>query len=254
MATSTMSRKLPRKLLIALLWLCIWGGAAAAVGQTLLLPSPASTLHALLAMAGQASFWWAALASMLRIVAGFLLGIALGASLAVLTSRSAWWRDFFAPLLSAIKATPVASFIVLALVWIRTDGVPVFATVLVVLPVVWANVSSGIAATSPELLEMARAFSLPWHGMLRRIYWPSIRPYFQAAVTTGMGMAWKAGVAAEVIATPRMSLGSHLYEAKIYLNTPELFASTGVVILLSILLEALVKRAVSGGKRRRVHA
>lgn len=247
-----MSRNILRRAAVAGLWLLIWALAAAAAGQTLLLPSPMETGRALLGLLGQGAFWQAIFASLLRIVAGFAAGMALGALLAVLTSQSPWWRDFFAPFLSIMKATPVASFIVLALVWIKTDGVPVFATVLVVLPVVWANVSGGIAATDGNLLEMARAFRMGRWAKIQRIYWPTVRPYFHAAVTTGMGMAWKAGVAAEVIATPRLSLGSYLYQSKIYLDTPGLFACTAVVIVLSIVLEAVVARLVrisaGGGK------
>lgn len=245
-----MLRKLLRKASIVLLWLGIWWLAAAAVGQALLLPSPLDTVQALWGLAGRGDFWLASLYSVIRILLGFAIGIVLGGSLAILTSRFAWWQAFFSPMLSVIKATPVASFIVLALVWIRTNGVPVFATVLVVLPVVYGNVFSGIRATDPDLLEMALAFRLRRGATIRRIYWPTIRPYFHAAVTTGMGMAWKAGVAAEVIATPKLSLGAHLYEAKIYLDTPRLFASTAVVILLSILLEKLVIHLVHGRRAR----
>lgn len=237
-----MPRRAFRAACIAALWLGLWAIAAQAVGQTLLLPSPLETARALGTLAGDAAFWRAILYSLARILLGFYIGMALGTLLAALTSRFPWWRAFFQPFLSAIKATPVASFIVLALVWIRTDGVPVFATVLVVLPVVWANVSTGIASTDPGLLEMARAFRLSRLLTLRTVLWPSVRPYFFAAVTTGMGMAWKAGVAAEVIAIPRLSLGKHLYEAKIYLDTPALFATTAVVITLSILLERLIAR------------
>lgn len=242
--------KLLRKAAIALLWIGLWAAVAAWIGQTLLLPSPLQTGRALISLLAQSTFWKAVGLSVLRILIGFLLGIAVGALLAVITCRFLWWRDFFAPFLSVIKATPVASFIMLALVWIRTGGVPVFATFLVVLPIVWANISAGIQAAHPDLLEMARAFRMPWTGLARHIYWPAVRPYFRAAVMTGMGMAWKAGVAAEVIATPRLSLGGHLYSAKIYLDTPSLFATTAVVILLSILLEKLAIRLVGAPRKK----
>lgn len=242
-------RNLARKLLIAILWLGIWAAAAQIVGKTLLLPSPLETLRALWQLGVTSAFWLAVGSSVLRILAGFALGLAVGALLAALTSRYRWWRDFFAPFLSVVKATPVASFIILALVWIRTNGVPVFATFLIVLPIVSSNLSEGILSTDKDLLEMARAFAMPWHMRLRRIYWPTVRPYLRAAITTGMGMAWKGGVAAEVIATPRVSLGGYLYNAKIYLDTPGLFAATAMVILLSILLEkAIVLLATDRGK------
>lgn len=246
--------RLPRKAVIALLWIGLWAAAAAWVGQSLLLPSPLETVRALRLMLTKGSFWASVGMSMLSILKGFLLGFAIGASLAVITCRYQWWRDFFAPFLSVVKATPVASFIMLALVWIRTDGVPVFATFLVVLPIAWANISTGIEAANPDQLEMARAFRMPWTGLVRHIYWPTVRPYFRAAVMMGMGMAWKAGVAAEVIAVPRLSLGGQLYAAKVYLDTPSLFATTAVVILLSIVLEKLAIRLLGAPRKKDIHA
>lgn len=250
MTISTMLHKLLRKTAIAVLWLGIWAVAAAMVGQPILLPSPIATLQALGTLATKGTFWASVGVSMLRILGGFSLGILVGVPMAALTARFPWWRDFFAPLLAVVKATPVASFIILALVWIKVNGVPVFATFLVVLPIAWANTATGILSTDPNLLEMARAFQLSPTQTLRHIYWPTVRPFFRAAVMTGMGMAWKAGVAAEIIATPKLSLGRHLYDAKIYLNTPSLFATTAVVILLSILLERLVVRLARRGERR----
>lgn len=246
-------RKSIRSIIIGLTWVALWAGAAAMVGQSLLLPSPLQTLRALWGMVQEIAFWKAAGLSMLRVVAGFLLGAFCGVALAVLTSRYSLLHDFFAPMLSVIKATPVASFIVLALVWLRTDTVPVFTTVLVVLPVTWANVASGIGAVDADLLEMTRAFRLNPLRRLRYLYWPSVRPYFYAAVTTGMGMAWKAGVAAEVIAIPRFSMGNRLYSAKVYLDTPSLFANTLVIVLLSVLLEKFVAHAIGHNERKRAH-
>lgn len=242
-----MPRKLLRAACIAALWLLIWTIAALAVGQSILLPTPLETLRALGRLLGRDTFWASVGASMLRIVAGYLAGMAAGVLLAILTSRFPWWHAFFSPILSIIKATPVASFIMLALVWIRTNGVPVFATSLIVLPVAWANVREGIASTDPDLLEMAAAFRMRPSAKLRRLYWPTVLPYFRAAATTCMGMAWKAGVAAEVIAIPRLSLGSRLYDAKIYLDTPALFATTVVIIVLSILLEKCIKWLAGAG-------
>lgn len=243
-----------RKALVVLLWLMIWAAVARAVGHTLLLPSPLQTLQALTKLMVKGSFWLSVAHSILRIAFGFLLGTGFGILLAVLTSRFVLCRDFFMPLLSVIKATPVASFIILALVWIKADGVPAFATLLIVLPVSWANIAEGIAATDKDLLEMARAFAMPPAKKLSKVYFPSVLPYLRAAVTTGMGMAWKAGVAAEVICTPKNAVGSLLYSAKVYLDTPGLFAATAVVILLSILLEKAVRLLIGGREGRRQNA
>ncbi len=246
-----MLRRASKKIVIGLIWLFIWAAAAASVGQTLLLPSPFAVAASLWTMGSQSAFWLSACFSLLRVFLGFLLGLLLGCAIAGITCRWECGQAFLAPFLAIAKATPVASFILLALVWIRTDGVPIFATSVVVLPLVWANVSAGIHAVDPLLLEMAKAFRMRKQSMFTKLYWPTIRPYFKAALATGVGMAWKAGVAAEVICTPKLAVGSRLFDAKIYLETPALFANTVVVILLSILLENLVVYLADGkGKRK----
>lgn len=180
-------------------------------------------------------------------------------ALAVLTVRYRPVRQLFAPLLGAIKATPVASFTLLALVWLKTGLVPAFMAFLMVLPIVWSNVEQGMRQTDVRLLEMARVYGFSCRSKtLKLVYVPSVAPYFLSAFTTAMGMAWKAGVAAEVISQPNNSLGRMLYQAKIYLETPELLAWTVVVVALSVALEkgfvgvaaARLARRVTGSEGR----
>jgi NitT/TauT family transport system permease protein len=104
-------------------------------------------------------------------------------------------------------------------------------------PIVYTNVLQGIAQTDPQLLEMADVFGVGAGRRLRYVYVPQVAPYLQAACSLALGLCWKAGVAAEVIGLPRNSIGEHLYEAKIYLDTPELFAWTLVVVCVSLLFE-----------------
>ena len=91
---------------------------------------------------------------------------------------------------------------------------------------------------------MGRMFRLSRTALFRQIYVPSLAPYLSAACATGLGLAWKAGVAAEVLANTRLSLGGKIYAAKIYLETPDLFAWTAVVIAMSVALEKLVSLAL----------
>ena len=72
-----------------------------------------------------------------------------------------------------------------------------------------------------------------------------------AGVCTAIGLAWKSGVAAEVLCLPKAAIGTQVYYSKIYLETPSLFAWTAVVIVLSMLLERIVRRllGVKGGRK-----
>lgn len=243
-------RRAALKLLSAAFWLCLWQWAYSAVGQEILVVSPGYVLSRLAQLARTGSFWLTVLFSMGRIVEGFLIGVLFGAGLAVLTECSSVLDALFRPVLVVMRATPVASFIILALVWMRSAQVPVFACVVIVMPLVWANVSEGIRKTDPSLLQMARMYGFGAAGTARRVYVPSILPYFTVACTTGMGMAWKGGVAAEVLSSLELSLGGEIYLSKIYLETGDLFAWTAVVILMSVLLERAMIGAVKATGRR----
>ena len=230
-------KRILRSCAIALCWLLLWQLAAMAAGSAVLLPSPWETAKALVALAGTGFFWKTTGMTLLRVAAGFLLGMAAGTALGVLTAASKAADAFLAPLRGVVKATPVTSFIILVLLWLTASLTPVFIAFLMVLPIAWANVREGVLAVDAQLLEMAEVFQLPRAKKLCHIYLPSVLPKYLAACTTGFGFAWKSGVAAEVIARPALSIGKNLYESKLYLNTEELFAWTAMVILLSMLLE-----------------
>ena len=235
---------------VALFWLLVWEGAALLVRQELLIPTPLAVLRTLWRLAGTPLFWKAAGASLLRVAGGFLAAVAAGCAAAVLTARFSLARALLAPVLHIVRAAPVASFIILALVWFRTDVLPLFIAFLMVVPVVWANVEKGIRAADPALLEMARVYRFGRLKTLLRVQLPSVMPYFLAACTTGLGFAWKSGIAAEVICRPGLSIGRQLQDAKIYLETPEVFAWTATVVALSILLEkGLLRLAKRLGRR-----
>lgn len=249
MTLSTTSRnpnrnRLLRAVIPLAFWLGVWQLAAFLVDLrtdghgALLLPYPMLVAGRLWALAGQAAFWQSAAVTLGRIFGGFAIGAVVGALVAAATSalRGADW--VLTPAVKVIRAIPVASFIVLVLLWAPSSGwVPAIVSGLMVLPVLWGNVSRGVAQTDPLLLEAARAYRFGRGKTLRLVYLPSVRPYFVSGCATGLGLAWKAGVAAEVLCQPKLAIGTQLYRAKITLETPDLFAWTAVVIVLSFLLE-----------------
>jgi len=236
----------------AIFWIGLWQLAAIKVGKELLLPSPLSVLKSLYSLADKAEFWYSALFSLSRIFFGIVIGISIGTILAVLT-KSFWLCDaVFSPFIRIIRATPVASFIILALLWIGKTYVPSFISMLMVIPVLWGNVSTAISETPRDLLEMARAYKLDKLKIIFNIYIPSIKPSFISSCITSMGLAWKAGIAAEVLCLPRKAIGTELYYSKVYLETSDLFAWTIIVIILSFIFEKgflfLAKRRAANDK------
>lgn len=248
MAWSKALKKLIFALVPPAFWLGVWQLCAFLVelhvesrGNELLLPYPATVLTALIRLSGDFSFWETVFASLGRILAGLLWGAALGAVFATLTFLSSWANRLLAPAIRVIRATPVASFILLVLLWTGRDTVPMIISALMVLPVVWENLSRGLRETDPLLVEMGRAYRFSRRKMVLLIYLPSLRPYFLSAITTSMGLAWKSGAAAEVLCLPTRAIGTEIYNSKIYLEVPDLFAWTVVVVALSLLLEKLLR-------------
>ena len=225
---------------VTIFWILVWQILYMVIRKDLLLASPLSVLLSLVRLASTAEFWMDCLFSLIRIQTGYLSGVLIGTLLAVLTVRFKWIHRFVYPVISAIRSTPVASFIILALVWMSNDKVVIFIVLLMVLPIVWTNVAEGILKTDTQLLEMAKVFRISRGQTLRYIRIPSVLPFFVTSATTGLGLAWKAGIAAEVLSTPSFSLGTKLYEAKIYLETPDLLAFTIVIMIISLLLEKLL--------------
>ena len=258
MTPSTTSRNKPRRKLLRValplaFWLGVWQLGAlfmdwrTAGHGSLLLPGPLEVAVRLWALMREGPFWQAAGMSLGRIFAGFLLGAALGTLAAAATAAWAPAEWVLSPAVKVVRAVPVASFIVLVLLWAPAAGwVPAIVSALMVLPVLWGNVTRGVAETDPALLELARAYRFGRGKTLGLIYIPSVLPYFASGCATALGLAWKAGVAAEVLCLPRLAIGTRLYRAKITLETPDLFAWTVTVVVLSFLLEralgALLRR------------
>lgn len=226
-----------KKALIALIYLAVWEAASLLVGKELLLPAPLATVRRLFELLAKGEGWAYAGLSLLRIMSGYLLGVISGVLLAVLTANSRFAESLLAPLRGVVKATPVTSFILLALLWLNSSLVPLFISFLMVLPMVWADTADAILHTDNRLLEMGKVYGLSKAQTIKKIYAPSALPQFLAACTTSLGFAWKSGVAAEIIALPRRSIGYQLYESKLRIETLDLFAWTLLVILLSMLLE-----------------
>ena len=233
-----------------LFWLLVWQLAAMAVGREILLASPWRVLMRLGELVVQTGFWLANLHSLCRIGGGFLLGVAAGALMAVWAAQSLRARELWAPLMLTVKSVPVASFIILALIWVPSRHLAVLIVFLMVLPIIYTNTLDGIDRLDPRLTEMARVFRIPPLRRARLVYLPQVLPGFLTGCKLALGLCWKAGAAAEVIGMPKGSIGERLQQAKVYLDTPDLFAWTLVIVALSWAFGKLVLWVLDAAGRR----
>ena len=220
-----------------LVWLALWQLGAMAIDQQIILVSPLRVLSRLWELIPTPDFWGSIAYSLVRITAGFLLGVAAGTVLAALSARFRRVEELLAPAMLAIKSIPVASFIILSLILFSSRNLSILISFLMVLPVLYSGVLGGIRAMDSQMLEMAQLFRIPTLRRIRYVYLPQVLPYFQAACASALGLCWKSGIAAEVIGMPTGSIGERLQQAKVYLDTPDLFAWTLVIVLVSLLFE-----------------
>lgn len=228
-------------LISVVIWIAVWQWVALRLNRPLLLPTPYRVFCRLIELMGTKVFWKHTAFSLLRVLAGIGTGTCLAVLTAVATYRFSPLKILLDPLITVIKTVPVSSFIILAMLWINRNLIPIFIAFLMVFPVIWANVCEGLQSVPPAFLELSRVYRFGAVKKIRRLYLPVLAPYFLSACRSSLGFAWKAGIAAEVLALPVYAIGKQLYESKLYLETTDLFAWTTVVIILSLALERLAK-------------
>lgn len=250
MRISTTCRNRIIRVLAVAFWIAVWQGVSLAVGSEILVASPARTFGALLSLLREGAFYRAVLGSLMRICAGFALALALGIALGALSFVVGWVRALLHPVVSVVKATPVASFVILALIWISSKNLSIFISFLMVFPIMYENMLAGWKAPTPSYWKWGRYSTFrAW-----RAFGPSICPrpihFCCRRRRLSLGMCWKSGIAAEVIGQPRQSIGAELNQAKLFFNTPDLFAWTVTIIVVSVVFERLVLCGIRALMRR----
>lgn len=247
MKPSTTSAKRGFTLWAAAFWLLVWEAVARWVSEPILLVSPVTAILRLFQLLVQPAFWQTVGFSLGHILLGFGLSVLLGVALAALSYRFRIVRELLAPLNATVKAIPVASFVILALLWVSSRNLSVLVSLLIGFPVIYSNALMGLNSADPKLIEMAKVFRVPFSRQLRDIYLYQAVPFFRSGLSIAIGLCWKSGIAAEVIGIPSGSIGERLYTAKVYLETPDLFCWTLVIVLLSVACEKLLKLLLDTG-------
>ena len=233
-------RKQIRKTVIILLWLIVWQIAAVWTNNHILLVGPVQVLKTFVQNMVQPDFIKSVFFSFARIGLGFFLALCVGLLFGAVGYRFPIVQELLEPVMATLRSIPVASFVVLLLIWFGSSKLSFFVSFLIVFPNVYVNTIAGLKSADAKLLEMAKVFGI---GRLNRffyIYRPALMPYLSSCLKISLGMSWKSGVAAEVIGLPDFSLGERLYMSKIYLDTAGLFAWTLTIVIISFLFEKAV--------------
>jgi len=239
-------KKYIKRILIVLFWLAVWEIVSLLVNNAIVIAGPFETINKTCKLFCDKDFYPAVYYSFCRISGGFFLGLILGILFAVLAYKMKLFEEIFMPFIAVIKSVPVASFVVLMLIWMGSDKLPLIISFMVVFPNIYLNMLKGLESVDKELLEMAEVFKMPYFNRIFYIYMPGIRPFLYSSMQICLGMCFKSGVAAEVIAVPTKAIGERLYMSKIYLDTAGVLAYTIVIIIISFLFEKMVMYIADG--------
>ncbi len=238
MMNSTILKKtIINKILVVIFWIMIWWGLAIVVNKELLLPTPLATFKALIELFKTDNFWISIFYTILRVCTGVVLASFFGITIGIICGLNKYAYVLLNPAILVIKSTPVMSFIIITIIWMKSSYVPVFICFLLCFPIIWMQTVTGIKNVDNKLIEMSKVYKVKMIYIIKNIYINSIKPYVIAAIITSIGLGWKVTVTAEVLSSIVNSVGSNMYDAKIYLETSKLFAWTIVVIVLSMMIE-----------------
>ena len=219
--------------------LLIWHIGAVLVDNDFLLPGIGSTFNALSSLLATETFYKAVILTLLRVLTGLIFGCAVGFLLAIACVKISILKYTLGPIITIVKATPVASFIVLFWVMMSGDFLSIFIGFLMVMPIIWQSTTDAYGSIDKNLLEVAEIFEFTPAKKFRLVIFPVLKKYLVPAVITSSSLAWKAEIAAEIIAYTKRSIGQGINDAKYYMDSPTVFAWTIVIIIFSIVLENL---------------
>lgn len=230
-----------KKIFIIFFWIGLWELCSLFVNNNLLIPTPFLVLKSLISLIKEYDFWISISYSILRVVAGILISVILGIILGMIAGLYNFFEELLSPLMICMKATPVMSIIILALLWFKSSNVVIFTSILICFPIIYTNMLQGIKTVDKNLIDMANLFNVKQKYILKDIYIPWVKPYLISGVLMCLGLGWKVSVAAEVLSTPKYSIGINLLNSKSLLETDKLFAWTITVVLLSFIFEMIFK-------------
>ncbi|KYH34138.1 putative aliphatic sulfonates transport permease protein SsuC [Clostridium tepidiprofundi DSM 19306] len=224
-----------------LLWISVWMIASHFVNEKLILPSPYSTFKSLIIIMSTKIFYISIFHTIIKGLIGFAISTFLGIILGFLCGLYDFINQIFMPIITTIKSTPVISIIFILILWFGTNLSPIFVSFLISFPIIWTNVVEGIKNTDKNLLEMAKIYKIKKWRVLLNVYFPSILPYITAAMSSTLGIGWKATITAEAISQPKHAIGTNLFNSKMNLDISGLFAWTIAAIILSFFFEKIFR-------------
>jgi len=182
---------------LALGWeLAVWSG----LSNGRLLPPPSVIIATLIELARSGELWRHSVATVVRVLVGFGIGVVVGTVLGAIAGYSALTRRLIDPTLQALRAIPSIAWVPLFILWLGIfEASKVTLIAVGVFFPVYLGVMGAILSVDRKIVEVGRAFRLSGPALVRRILLPAVLPSYVVALRSGLGLGWMFVVAAEFL-------------------------------------------------------
>ncbi len=222
-----------------LLFIACWDLGNQVYGN-LVLPSPQETFSTLFTMLQDPLVWDEIMITLYRAGIGFGISLIVGTVLGLIAGSFATASIMSRPIVTILVGMPPIAWIVLAMIWFGMGDMTVIFTVVVAsFPIVFVGALQGARTLEGDLKEMADSFQLPFHMKMFDVYFPHIFSYIFPAWVSGLGMAWKIVVMAELLSTSD-GIGASLAVARSQLDTPTALALVVIMIASLMIVEYII--------------
>lgn len=215
------------------------------VAQPLLMPSPLKVATTLWDLIASGELYVHVVASMRRILVGYVAGCALGIVLGLIIGRWATVHDLATPFLEFIRPLSPVALLPLVLIWFGIDEMAKYFLVgYTAVIIVLINTAFGVTSM-PIIRERAAAcLGASEAQIFRHVVLPSAVPYIVTGMRTALGFSFMAIVAAELIAA-ESGIGYLIMQSRILIQVDQTFAGLIALSVLGALSDLVFRLTLS---------
>ena len=226
-----------RKVLIWLFYFILWQMIAMIVNQSVILPSFLDVLNRLVYILSDVSFYNHLFITLFRAILGTLSAFILSFIFAILSYDFKLINQGLKPLVLVSKTIPNITYILLVLIWFSREMSVFFVTLLILFPVLYTQISTGLLGINPEHLEVLKLYPETYFHRLTKVIIPLIRISLFEGLKGALSLGFKVGVMAEILGQVQPGLGYLMHIARMNFETVDLFAYTAIMIMVVVLFE-----------------
>lgn len=193
---------------------------------------------------------WRVLTSLERVAVGFGLAAVIGVTVGAVIGQSAWLMRGVDPLFQVLRTVPPLAWLPISLAAFM-DSRP-SAIFVIFITAIWPiiiNTAAGVRAIPQDYRNVAAVLRLNQIEFFAKIMVPAAAPYIFSGLRIGVGLAWLAIVAAEML-TGGVGIGFFIWDAWNSSMLTDIFVALLYIGITGFALDrivAFIGRVVSRG-------